>query len=230
MSAETIVGMLAIAMLKTSLILIITFVILKLLRNSSASLRHWVCTLALISALIIPVLGLMSPSWFIPVLPEAIATSPNAALPSQSVSPARNELQIPSLHTSSQNPAVNTGVRQPSGAVASTIVNKPEPASSPVSLMPTFISWPTLALALWLIGVAVTLLRAVLQTWRVWRITRRATLTTDPNWLALCNTLATEFGLKRRVRLVFSEQATVPLTWGAWRPVIVMPIGAADWI
>lgn len=41
--------------------------------------------------------------------------------------------------------------------------------------------------------------------------------------------LAGELGIGRRVRVLYSEDASMPMTWGLFRPVVVLPKGASEW-
>jgi beta-lactamase regulating signal transducer with metallopeptidase domain len=72
------------ATVKSSLVLLIGFAALALLRRRSASLRHWVLAVTLTLAAVQPMLGLMLPSWALrdaPLhVPEAVDTQANAPL------------------------------------------------------------------------------------------------------------------------------------------------------
>src|SRR5579859_2951857 len=82
MAAETIFGWLALGALKASLVLASAWVGLALLARLSASVRHWLCAIALGCTLIIPALGLITPTWTIPILPadtHSVGDSPNSS-------------------------------------------------------------------------------------------------------------------------------------------------------
>src|SRR6185503_13599152 len=38
-----------------------------------------------------------------------------------------------------------------------------------------------------------------------------------------------QLGVRQPVRLERSAQATMPLTWGAWRPILLLPAEADNW-
>ncbi|MBA3271868.1 MAG: hypothetical protein H0T71_15300, partial [Acidobacteria bacterium] len=62
------------AVLKSSLVLLLSFAVLALLRGQSASVRHWFLAVALGLAAAQPILGLVVPSW-------ALRESPQAPVP-----------------------------------------------------------------------------------------------------------------------------------------------------
>ncbi|MDR3699635.1 MAG: M56 family metallopeptidase [Candidatus Sulfopaludibacter sp.] len=76
---------------------------------------------------------------------------------------------------------------------------------------------------IWLAGAGMTafwFLAGMLRTsWMV----RRATPAPD------AAELAGSLGIGRRVRVLFSEATPMPMTWGLFRPVVVLPTGAAEW-
>lgn len=57
---------------------------------------------------------------------------------------------------------------------------------------------------------------------QAWRIER--------GWpVPLVRRLCTELGIERRVKLLEGESTTMPLTWGVFRPVVLLPSTAAEW-
>jgi TonB family protein len=87
----------------------------------------------------------------------------------------------------------------------------------------------TIALDLYLIGVAVLLLRAGVG----WVVTRRLEqtthLVTDADLLARLDRHATAAGLRRSPRLLTSPRLLVPMTTSVLRPAIVLPAQPHDW-
>jgi BlaR1 peptidase M56 len=51
----------------------------------------------------------------------------------------------------------------------------------------------------------------------------------DTTWSALVAELGRELGLRRPVTLLESPLASVPMTWGTWRPVVLLPAAARNW-
>ncbi len=63
----------------------------------------------------------------------------------------------------------------------------------------------------------------------VQRLVTRARPVTDPAWLDLLEEMSDRLIVRRPVQLLQSDGVTVPLVWGAVRPVVLLPAGADDW-
>jgi beta-lactamase regulating signal transducer with metallopeptidase domain len=61
------------------------------------------------------------------------------------------------------------------------------------------------------------------------RIANRGALVRDDAWLETLRTTGRATGLRRRVRLVATDDVSVPMTWGLLRPVVVIPPIALEW-
>ncbi len=92
-------------------------------------------------------------------------------------------------------------------------------ASTMTAMRPPVNPW----LWAWAAGAGLALLRTLLGTARITWIVRRARDT------AGCDNLARGLGIRRRVRVLLSELAPVPITWGIARPVIVLPSESREW-
>jgi hypothetical protein len=78
-------------------------------------------------------------------------------------------------------------------------------------------------------GIA-TVLGATLAGWlRMRRIAARARIVRDDGWLDALRDAAASAGVARPVRFVATDEVTVPMTWGLFRPVIVIPATALRW-
>ena len=62
----------------------------------------------------------------------------------------------------------------------------------------------------------------------IWRVVRQSERVTDGPLAALVSELVEQLGLKRRVTLLRSE-AGIPLTWGIFRPQVLIPADAENW-
>ncbi|WP_426197555.1 HEAT repeat domain-containing protein [Massilia sp. DWR3-1-1] len=71
----------------------------------------------------------------------------------------------------------------------------------------------------------VVLLHAVRMGWALWqlrRISARAQVVLAPPWCAALQGLRGQYGMRRPVRLLVSDQIASPLSWGVRQPVIVL--------
>ena len=67
----SLIGLLLETTVKSSLVVLAALVAVACLRRGSAALRHWILSAAIVAAIVSPVLGLVTPSWHVPL--DAIA-------------------------------------------------------------------------------------------------------------------------------------------------------------
>ena len=79
---------------------------------------------------------------------------------------------------------------------------------------------------LWLVGVALLILRLSGQALYVHRFRAHHQVPADAHWQARACTLAARLGVRRNCQLVQSERVESPLTFGVLRPLIVLPTSA----
>jgi len=90
-------------------------------------------------------------------------------------------------------------------------------------------NWTLVGFAIWALGAAFILARLLFGLAWVQRMSRRAKAVEDQSWLSLLNQMAYRLSIKRPVRLCQGFQPTSPLTWGIWRPVVLLPYEALNW-
>ena len=192
-----------------------TFIILAalgataLMRRTSASARHLVWLAALTALMLLPLARRFVPEWrVLPAIPTAVLVSPADA-------PAPR-LEVPSLDAGA--PAALASAP----AQAAVDPSLPQPFRIPVD-------WKTLALLAWMAGAALFALRLAYGLARVRWMERRATELTDDEWVRLTDGLSRRLRLGRIVRLLREPGATVPMTWGIFHPVILLPGEADEW-
>ncbi|HSI15500.1 MAG TPA: M56 family metallopeptidase [Chthoniobacter sp.] len=91
------------------------------------------------------------------------------------------------------------------------------------------IDWRKVVLALWLGGAAAVLGYRLFGSWRVRCLHRRSVPVEDGRVRLLMARTAAELGLRRRVEVRLSDECRVPITWGTWRPVMLLPREALAW-
>jgi len=219
--ADQLIQLLAISFLKTSAILGIALLLARLLHRSSASLRHWLLNLTLIATLLLPLLSTISPAWSLAILPST--TSAAGGLSDRTTIFYAPQIKRGDVVKADTSGSTSEKTSQ-SAAVSSTkeVVKNAVPAPmidfSPVLLQ---LTW-TEVLLIWLSGIIVLLTRWLVQFRSILNATRRA-ITADSQWNHLLCEEAQLLRIKRRVRLVFSSEVDIPMTWGLLRPLIVLP-------
>ncbi|MCX6927880.1 MAG: M56 family metallopeptidase, partial [Verrucomicrobia bacterium] len=81
----------------------------------------------------------------------------------------------------------------------------------------------------WLIGVSLALLPTAGGMFSLWRLERRSRHETSFTWLDLLRQLLAGLGLNRPVRLLKSARRRMPMTWGVWRPRVLLPEESESW-
>jgi beta-lactamase regulating signal transducer with metallopeptidase domain len=85
-------------------------------------------------------------------------------------------------------------------------------------------------IVLYCAGVALILLRTVIARGRLATTRRRAATLTDQRWRRRLDEAGEAMGVSTSaVQLAASRDVAVPLTWGAWRPIILLPEPALHW-
>ncbi|HEY0151113.1 MAG TPA: M56 family metallopeptidase [Longimicrobium sp.] len=120
-----------------------------------------------------------------------------------------------------------------SSAVFPAQVNAGEPAPGlPAGLLPAGDAHPSAAVllaALWAAGALAVLARLGVGVGRLWWIGARAPRLLDERITDLARRSAAEAGIAREVRLRMGAAGSVPVTWGTWRPTVLLPGDAAAW-
>lgn len=89
--------------------------------------------------------------------------------------------------------------------------------------------WPTQLLLVWAVGALGLLGRLAAGFVRVGVLARGAEAVTDPGLLARVRTLSARLDLRKEVRLLVGPGGAVPMTWGLFRPTLLLPVEARDW-
>ena len=186
-------------MMAVSLIIVTGLAAAALCRKRSAAVRHWILATAVGCAAISPLLTLIAPAWRY--------RPPGNGAPST----ASTMRQIPTPD------AVSIEIR------GSTTAAQP-PISEPVRA-----SVASLAMPLWFGGAGLSLAVLMLGFGRLrWLAARSQSVTHGP-WRDMADAVANEHRVRRRVVLLQSTHPSLLVTWGFWRPRIILPAAAPEW-
>ena len=156
------------AAIKVTLLLSAAGVVTWTLGRASAALRHLVWTLALVSALALPMLSIALPRWQLPIVTLAAPAPAPAAAPEDAA----------------QAPPLSRRERTPSAAIESGPPAPPD-ASQSVTRILGGMSWSSWLLAIWAAGVAAILGRLFVGLIAVQWMSRRTEAVVDAPWLPL---------------------------------------------
>jgi len=242
----------AAALLKGAVILVLGTVCSMLARGATAASRHMIWTLTLGGALAVPVISAIVPRWTLHVgfwpftarevptviteltVPAALtsastnavlALAPRADTPRRTdASPSPEELAPPSVATA-ERATTMLEVRhvaigpEASGAAAHVSADAPRPGAAPLI--------PWLA-AVWALGVVIALIPTVMAFARLATVSRRARPLHGGRWALLIPSALRELDVRRRVRFLELDGPVMPMTWGVFRPVVLLPADDFD--
>ena len=135
-------------------------------------------------------------------------------------------LVIPSWHVLSAPAGMAANVSQT--VIVTSVVAPPQVSVAPGRGLDTE-ALVGAALLIWALGtmfIACRLLAGFARLWRISAYSKRV----PENACIVLDELCAVFGVRRKIRLLESANAaTMPMTWGIFRPRIVLPADAADW-
>ncbi len=212
--------------LKGTVVLAMASLLVFMLRRSSAASRHLVWQLALIAVLALPLLKVVSPVR-LPVLP---------ALRSPIAEPVQQREEPQPLVTNTEAEQAQKTEESTTSPDISALVFAPATSSPPATeVTPTQTKTPVLmrvlfwSAVMWAVVAAVLLVRLLAGFLLVRFYALRAYPLYENGWYELKGELTAQMGLQQPVRLLGSPHIATPMTWGVWRPVVMLPSVAEDW-
>ena len=205
------------AALKSTVILGLAALAALWLRRGSAAARHMAWQLGLVAAVALPLASKVLP--------------PLNVLPRFSV-PAERDLGS-GIWDLDSNTAAPAAVQRNGESASSTAPAQGPAAQQPKSQIPNLISLLKSALnyavAIWLAGAALVLMRFVLGMGIARWYTRKSRPLDAIEWASLNETMSFAVGLGHPVRLLKSERASTPMTFGVLNPIVLLPADADEW-
>src|SRR6202035_1449046 len=210
------------ASLKGTALCLAAFAIAFILRQASAAARHLAWQLAFAGLLALPALSLLLPAWRVPLLPQRAAASP-----------AAQTAEVSTLHIEdATHPSVqNVGAGLASARVGEdhSLVLPSKVTVSPQISLRVPLSWPAILMLFWSLGALATLSSLAAGMARVRRQRRGSqTLTAGPS-RELADRLCADLAIVRPVALFRGGEQAMPMTWGFWRPAVLLPAGCDAW-
>lgn len=203
---------------KATLVLGAAGVAAYMLRHASAALRHLIWTLALVSALLMPVLSLALPRWQLPLVTVATAGGTVGQ-------DFRLKAEVTKATPPSAEPTAPVTPR--ANRPGSTTVDSPAAIAS--SQSPLSLSWPQFLFAIWSLGVLLIVGRVAAGLLAVRWMAYRGQRVLDAPWMKMAIALASEVGVSPNITFLRSGRATMPMACGVLRPAVMMPADADEW-
>lgn len=86
-----------------------------------------------------------------------------------------------------------------------------------------------ICLGVYFLGLAFILAKVLTSNLKLVLLVRMCTPVTASNWLKILEKHRSRMGIRRKIDLRYSDLNTSPSTWGAFRPVILLPARALQW-
>jgi beta-lactamase regulating signal transducer with metallopeptidase domain len=216
---------------KATLILAIARLLLLALPRASAAMKHAVATAALTAIIAMPLLTALTPSWYLGLIKPAPPETVSATAPGTDAARANTTSGVGAL-------GENEGTREP-GAIgtAKTLARATglgDLADPPLTVAARAISvtkasWKGMIVISLMLISALMLLQMGLGVLGVWFVARRAEELTQEAALRELDRAQDHLALAGQIRLLRSSRISVPVIWGFFRPVLLLPADVVTW-
>lgn len=199
--------------LKATPLLLAAWAVTTLLRRASASTRHYVWALALGAALVLPLVAAVAPRLELPL--PGLAPRPRAPI-------AAPVIRERDASAGGAVAAWDATVRAPAAAAGVAVVIADAPAASALSAA-------SVVTRFWAAGAGLVLVLVALSLWRTGALARRARPLAHLGVAREARELARRLGVRRDVMLLQATGDDMPMTWGALRPRVLVPVSFVAW-
>lgn len=226
-AAVDLMNALAMTAAKGLAILLVVTLVCVALRRAPASYKHLCWAIGLGAVLALPLLSLVVPSWNVLPISSGESASPaeKAVMSSASGGGVIMDKAIAPGAASSRASAAAAAAPAPMIDGPTAVAGRDE-AAGPAAYWWSSATW---IVGIWALGAIAILLHMLFSSFAVWRIVTKARPVTDPDWLDALEEIGDRLSVRRPVQLLQSNRVSVPVAWGAIRPVILIPPDADSW-
>ena len=210
-------GALLIVLLKVAAVLGAAWLLALGSKHASAAARHGIWSVAVLAVLALP----WADRWVPPLhLDLPVLTALVSGQETVSSTPSAQEAVSSGKSAGSADPTTYAvGSRSASGAALREV-----PVGPPIRLQ-----WPMILLSVWVVGCVLRLVWLALLSLRTAQLCRLSRPVMDQRVRRLTGTAILEMAVHRPIRVLCSSPVSMPVAWGIFRPVIILPDRAADW-
>jgi beta-lactamase regulating signal transducer with metallopeptidase domain len=208
-------------MIKSSLVLVGSLLLVFLFRKKSASTRHFLLSISLISLLLLPFLSTFVTGWQTQLLPSW-QTQENGTFNIKEGNQNKGTL----YQLNQKDPAFHAKDTTLSGLENASIQNKRAVSQKTLELR-TILGMSLIAI--WTAGLAFLLFRIFLGLYGAHRLTQQGKQISGLFWQVLLQRFLEAVSIRRKISLLSHDQVRIPLTWGVFKPVVIMPSRAENW-
>ncbi len=207
---------------QVTLLLLVALALAWLGRRGSPGIIHqlWTTTFALV--LVLPLLGILAPSWNVPILPARDGEPQPPAVEAPAAAPAAAEAAVE---------AAAVGTPRVSAEVPGSGVPHPRALPGAPAGQPTGSSWSPVRILFiaWALGCAISLISLAAGALRLRALVCAALPLRDPALRRQADAIRKRMRIRADVQLLSSDVAATPMTGGLWKAVILLPAAAVKW-
>lgn len=207
---------------KTSFVLVIAFLVNSIWRKLSASVKHFIWFLAIVSVLIVPVLTYFSEKWDVTICFLGQSDLQMTGLDSSPYSKNGNSLE----KVESANPASTSSVGTMSHGTRREDTTTGESVFSAFFKGATAQTWLAV---FWVLGMSVFVFRFVFGAVKIKKNKKGFLDTENPEFSEILREMTQRLQIKRTVDIRFTRNQNMPATFGVFKPTIFLPHDAAEW-
>jgi beta-lactamase regulating signal transducer with metallopeptidase domain len=211
------VGTLTTLVMKSVVLILIAWLSASLLRQSGSALRHRIWVAAIVSSLLLPFLAFVTPSWQLALIPVSFPLEQKVSNPvgAQTDGPASPERKPYSTRASFSARQASSIADLPPARLAS---------SQNFALRPKLFVF-----CIWSLGFVFLLILNLAGLARLRRLKQEAKSVSLDHHVQFDPDVVASLGVRRKIRMLESSDIVIPLTWGIFRPIILMPASAQNW-
>jgi len=227
---------------KSILLLSVTAIGAFLLRKRSAATIHRWWVLGFSGCFALPIIGLIAPTWTLPILPESLLVAIQVTNDHSPTDTSQKSLVVSNrltnapniLNEQSQRETLGNRRAMPDASVKSlappteALYSVSDPSQTNEFIKADF-SWIKAFWTVWIGGVLVCFLRKVWQHMMLVRMLGRGTEIDDESWKDSLKETSISLGLRRTVSLLKLHEAQSPLCAGLIRATVILPRDADHW-
>jgi len=202
--------------LKSTLVLGFGLSLSYLCRRQSAAVRHFILGISHLGIVLLPFISVFLPHWNTSIFPRWAVQAPQSPLKSIVINPGIYGLQE-ALLSQGYTPTNDNTI-------------DPGPTTSHTRLSPVKSFCERYALVgLWSVIAGYMLARILMGLYAASSLTRQGTNLEGYPWQHIFQKFIEKTKLRRKVRLIQCHQVSIPITWGLFNPVVLMPPASNQW-
>jgi WD40 repeat protein/beta-lactamase regulating signal transducer with metallopeptidase domain len=239
--------------LKTTLVLVAALAVTRALRRASAATRHHVWVVAVLAVLMLPVLGLILPGWGYPVslfgettgAAGAVAAAPASGVRADEdahadIAAARRgpdlvredqtwQTDIADHAGSGESMAVGERIDARLDGLAAERATEAAAAKQTKGTSAVSSRFAAALPVVWTAGCLLVLAMVACNLLIACRAVRNGQGTASEQWQKLAREVSRQLGIRRPMTVLASDRIGIPMAFGHFRPVVLLPRSASQW-